>query len=77
MATDNAQRRLIRLPEVCNMVGLSRSVIYSRIKNHMFPPPIKLGYSSGWIEEEIQMWIEQQIHATRSKPYQRGQMGHV
>ncbi|HEY3599724.1 MAG TPA: AlpA family transcriptional regulator [Paraburkholderia sp.] len=73
MATDNAQRRIIRLPEVCNMVGLSRSVIYVRIKEKKFPAPIKLGYSSGWIESEVQAWIERQINASRGEadPAQR------
>jgi prophage regulatory protein len=65
MATDKVQRRIIRLPEVCKMVGLSRSVVYDRIKKQRFPPPIKLGYSSGWIEGEVQDWIEIQIQATR------------
>jgi prophage regulatory protein len=67
MATDNVQRRLIRLPEVCNMVGLSRSVIYARIKAKKFPAQIKIGYSSGWIEAEVQAWIERQINATRGE----------
>jgi prophage regulatory protein len=65
MAMDNTQRRIIRLPEVCQMVGLSRSVIYARIKAHTFPAQIKLGYSSGWIEAEVQSWIERQIVVTR------------
>ncbi|MFL9860838.1 AlpA family transcriptional regulator [Paraburkholderia madseniana] len=65
MSTDSTQRRLIRLPEVCRLVGLSRSVIYARIKARKFPAPIKLGYSSGWIEAEIQDWIARQIAASR------------
>ncbi|CAE6693271.1 hypothetical protein LMG22931_00475 [Paraburkholderia nemoris] len=65
MAPNNVQRRIIRLPEVCKIVGLSRSVIYARIKDRKFPAPIKLGYSSGWIEAEVQTWIESQIAATR------------
>lgn len=65
MKTDASPRRIIRLPEVCRIVGLSRSVIYARIKSKKFPAPIKLGYTSGWIESEVQGWIEQQIQATR------------
>ncbi|MFM0315985.1 AlpA family transcriptional regulator [Paraburkholderia nemoris] len=65
MPIDSPQRRLIRLPEVCRLVGLSRSVVYARIKDRKFPPPIKLGYSSGWIESEIQRWIDRQIEGTR------------
>jgi prophage regulatory protein len=65
MKVDIAQRRLIRLPEVCRVVGLSRSVIYARVKTQRFPAPIKIGYTSGWIESEVQNWIDQQIRATR------------
>lgn len=65
MTDDNVQRRIIRLPEVCRLVGLSRSVIYARIKARKFPAPIKLGYSSGWIESEVHRWVDLQIHATR------------
>jgi len=47
------------------MVGLSRSSIYARIQAGTFPSPIKMGHSSGWIETEVQAWIERQIAATR------------
>ncbi|NYH13458.1 helix-turn-helix transcriptional regulator [Paraburkholderia bryophila] len=66
MATDATQRRIIRLPEVCRLIGLSRSVVYARIKQKQFPAPIKLGYSSGWIESEVQAWIDGRIDATRN-----------
>jgi len=61
------QRRIIRLPEVSERVGLGKTAIYSRIKDHTFPSPIKLGRASGWIEEEVQNWVESQIEATRGK----------
>ncbi|MGT2505719.1 helix-turn-helix transcriptional regulator [Cupriavidus basilensis] len=35
------------------------------MKEHTFPSPIKLGGASGWIEEEVQKWVETQITATR------------
>lgn len=60
-----AQRRIIRLPEVCERVGLGKTAIYGRIKEHTFPSPIKLGRASGWIEEEVQKWVDEQIIATR------------
>jgi prophage regulatory protein len=61
------QRRIMRLPEVCERVGLGKTAIYGRIKDHTFPSPIKLGRASGWIEEEVQNWVESQIEATRGK----------
>lgn len=58
-------QRLIRLPQVKAMVGLGRSSIYDRIKRGDFPQQIKLGRSSGWVEAEVQVWISEQIQASR------------
>jgi prophage regulatory protein len=58
-------QRLIRLPQVKAMVGLGRSSIYDRIKKSAFPQQIKLGRSSGWVEAEVQVWISEQIQASR------------
>jgi prophage regulatory protein len=43
MTTDaNSSDRMIKLPEVISMTGLSRSSIYLQIKKGNFPPQIKL-----------------------------------
>lgn len=63
---ERPRHRLIRLPDVCKIVGLSRSSIYARIQAGTFPTPIKMGHSSGWVESEVQTWISQQIAASRS-----------
>lgn len=60
------QHRLIRRPEVLKRVALSRSSIYARIQEGTFPSPIKMGHSSGWVESEVQAWIEKQIAASRA-----------
>lgn len=60
------QHRLIRLPDVLKRVGLSRSSVYARVQAGTFPSPIKMGYSSRWVESEVQAWIDQQIEATRA-----------
>lgn len=60
-------RRIIRLPEVMNMTGLGKTTIYGRISDHTFPAPIKLGRASGWVEADVQQWIETQIAASREK----------
>ncbi|MGK2829194.1 helix-turn-helix transcriptional regulator [Ralstonia pseudosolanacearum] len=59
------QRRIIRMPEVVQMVGLGKTAIYGRIKDHTFPAPIKLGRASGWVESEVQQWVDDQIAANR------------
>lgn len=61
-----AYNTIIRLPEVIKATGLSRSSIYKRISEGQFPKQISLGgRASGWIEAEVEEWIEQQIEASR------------
>ena len=58
-------QRLIRLPEVRAMVGLGTTSIYDKIKKGNFPKQVKLGRLSGWVEAEVQEWINRQIGARR------------
>lgn len=60
-----AAERLLRMPQVENMVGLKKTVIYDSIKAGTFPKPIKLGSASVWIESEIQAWIAKQVEEQR------------
>ncbi|WP_220720645.1 AlpA family phage regulatory protein [Agarivorans litoreus] len=47
--------RVVRLPEIIEVTGLSRSAIYSRINNKTFPPPFSLGGKAvGWFAYEIE-----------------------
>jgi prophage regulatory protein len=57
---------ILRLPEVKKSTGLSRSTIYLRIAQDTFPRPISLGGRAvGWLEAEIQEWLQRQIEASR------------
>lgn len=53
--------RILRRPEVQQLVGLSRSTLYDRIADGEFPRPIKLGgpgrRAVGWPESVVQGWI--------------------
>lgn len=52
--------RLIRLPEVMERVGISRSAIYQRMAEGTFPRSRSLGSRCAvWIETEIEDWIEE------------------
>jgi len=58
--------KILRLPSVKQQTGLSRSTIYLRVKEGQFPKPVSLGGRSvGWIESEIQAWLEEQISSSR------------
>jgi len=59
---------ILRLPQVKNQTGLSRSTIYLRIAEGSFPKQINLGGRAvGWESEDIQTWIKQRIVASRKK----------
>jgi prophage regulatory protein len=61
------QTSILRLPAVKERTGLSRSTIYLRIKEGTFPMPISLGERSvGWIDTEIQQWLDRQIEKSRN-----------
>lgn len=58
--------RILRLPEVLNRLGMSRSWLYDRLnpKSRRFDPgmprPIKIGLNShaiGWLESSFEKWI--------------------
>ncbi len=58
--------RFLRLPEVLERTGLSRSTIYVRLANGSFPRPVPLGARAvGWIEAEVDEWVRERIAESR------------
>jgi len=57
--------KILRLPAVKELTGLSRSTIYLRISNNEFPPSISLGGRAvGWVDEDINLWLAEKIEAS-------------
>jgi prophage regulatory protein len=57
---------ILRLPEVKRSTGLSRSTIYLRVAEGKFPKPVSLGGRAvGWLEAEVQDWLQRRIDASR------------
>jgi prophage regulatory protein len=52
--------RILRLPDVIHMTGLSRSTIYAEIAKGSFPKQVLLTgtRSVGWHEGTIKQWVE-------------------
>lgn len=64
MHTQN--NKLLRLKQVKETTGLSKSTIYSRIAEGTFPKQIPLGPRLVvWVESDIQNWISEQVSAAR------------
>ena len=58
--------KIIRLSDVKDKTGLSRSTIYLRMAEGKFPPQISLGARAvGWINSEVIDWIEHRISEFR------------
>lgn len=57
---------ILRLSAVKHRTGLSRSTIYLRMCQGIFPKQISLGGRTvGWIEQEIEAWVSTQIEQSR------------
>ena len=52
---------LLSIPDVCQRVGLSPSMIYRLVSQGQFPRPAKFGTRSLWIESEINAWIADRL----------------
>ena len=51
--------RLIRLPEVLHLCGISRSALYELVSRNEFPQPVRIGARSvGWRQRDVHGWIE-------------------
>ena len=58
------REKILRLPQVMERTGLSRSMIYFLISIGEFPKQVKLTLRTvGWPESQIDGWIESRITA--------------
>ena len=58
MITEDHKERFLRLPEVQERTGFSRSFIYKSVKDETFPSPRKVGgRASVWLESEVNTWM--------------------
>ena len=54
----------IRLPEVRQRVGISKSQIYKLIAQDQFPKPVKVSHRiSCWVVAEVEQWVQEQVDA--------------
>lgn len=56
--------RVMKLNEVINTTGLSRSSIYAYMSKGNFPKPIQLGPRAvAWVEGEVVAWLQEKLSA--------------
>lgn len=57
--------KMLRLPEVVEVTGLSRPTIYRLEAKGEFPKRRRLGVNSvGWVEDEVTAWIQNRPSAS-------------
>jgi prophage regulatory protein len=60
------EARILRMKQTKERTGLSRSTLYTLIKEGKFPAPISLGARAvGWLSSDVDAWIESRIKADR------------
>jgi prophage regulatory protein len=61
--------RILRAPALHDKTGLKKSHIQQLEAKGKFPKRIKLGeHASGWLEHEVDAWLEARIAASRPSP---------
>lgn len=54
--------KLLRLPEVREMTGLSTSRIYALMDEKLFPRPIRIGIRAvAWLKSDLDKWLDSLI----------------
>lgn len=57
-ATPAHGSRVLRLPQVCALTGLGRSIIYQMQAERRFPQRVRLtDRAVGWMEDEVLEWL--------------------
>ena len=58
--------QILKVKEVSKEVNISVPQIYRLAKLGEFPKPLKLGKrSSGWLQSEIEQWIQEKVDARK------------
>lgn len=67
-STTDASLKILRLPQVCEMTGLCRSMIYQLEADLRFPQRVKIGVRAvGWLDNEVHAWLSRRVALSRSK----------
>ena len=69
MTTEKKPLRILRAPALHEKTGLKKSHIQQLEAKGKFPKRIKLGeHAAGWLEHEVDAWLEARIAASRPDP---------
>jgi predicted DNA-binding transcriptional regulator AlpA len=55
--------QFLKLAEVLKITSISKPQVYRLIASGDFPPPVKVGTSSRWVESEVRVWMQARMAA--------------
>jgi len=59
--------QILRLPQVCKVTGLGRSMIYQLEAERRFPTRVRISLRAvGWVESEVQGWLARRVQEHRA-----------
>ena len=65
----NDTNRMLRMPDVCLRIGLSRQTVYRMIRRGQFPPGVKLtSWAVGWRATDVEAWLQSRPPPTAVVP---------
>lgn len=65
-------QKLLRIRDVLETTGLSRSGLYERIVKGSFPRPVNLGARCvAWVAGEVDAWVNERIMQSRTNQEKR------
>jgi prophage regulatory protein len=68
-SANESSLRILRLPQVCEVTGLCRSMIYQLEADLRFPQRVKIGVRAvGWLDMEVNDWLIKRIALSRAPP---------
>ncbi|MBN9617676.1 MAG: AlpA family transcriptional regulator [Acidobacteriales bacterium] len=60
----------LRLPEVKAVTGLSKTTLYTLIREKSFPAPVQVGPRAvAWVRSEVKQWAANRVLASRTAVY--------
>jgi prophage regulatory protein len=59
MSNSNSAITLMRIPQILEVMPISKSKFWLMVQKGEFPKPIKIGRSSFWTIEQVQTFIQE------------------
>ena len=64
MSNSNSEVTLMRIPQILEVMPISKSKFWLMVQKGEFPKPIKIGRSSFWTIEQVQTFIRERTKQT-------------